>query len=91
VLTELETRVAEYNVRQRARMVKQSQQNHVVDFLDGSIATLRIPLKLRLRAESERLAVRILACDHGQYKLMSNTVGLAVDIQATSSTKWTIV
>ena len=43
----------------------------MVDFIDGLIATLRIHPKLRLKTESERLAVRILACDHGQYKLMS--------------------
>ena len=53
-------------------MIKQSQKNrHVVDFVDGAIATLRILPKLRLKTENERLAVRILACDHGQYKLMS--------------------
>jgi hypothetical protein len=53
-------------------MIKQSQNNcPVVDFVDGAIATLRIPPKLRLRTENERLAVRVLACDHGQYKLMS--------------------
>ena len=43
----------------------------MVDFIDGSIATLRIHSKLRLKTKSERLAVRILACNHGQYKLMS--------------------
>ena len=52
-------------------MIKQSQNNSVVDFTDGSIATLQIHPKLRLKTESERLAVRILACDQGQYKLMS--------------------
>ena len=71
VLTEIESRVAEFNARQHARMIKQSQNSRVVDFTDGSIATLRIHPKLRLKTESERLAVRILACDHGQYKLMS--------------------
>ena len=72
VLTEIETRVAEFNAHQRAQMIKQSQNNsRVVEFADGAIATLRIPPKLRLRTENERLAVRILAFDHGQYKLMS--------------------
>jgi hypothetical protein len=52
-------------------MIKQSQNSCVVDFTDGSIATLWIDPKLRLKTERERLAVRILACDHGQYKLMS--------------------
>jgi hypothetical protein len=72
VLTEIETRVAEFNARQHARMIRQSQnKSRVVEFADGAIATLRIPPKLRLRTENERLAVRILAFDHGQYKLMS--------------------
>ena len=53
-------------------MIKQSQKNScAVKFADGAIATLQIPLKLRLKTENERLAVRILACDYRQYKLMS--------------------
>jgi hypothetical protein len=53
-------------------MIKQSQKNScVVEFADGAIAILRILPKLRLRTKNKRLAVRILACDHGQYKLMS--------------------
>jgi hypothetical protein len=71
VLTEIETKVAEFNARLQARMIKQSQGNQVVQFVDGSIATLWIPKKLRLRTEMERIAVRILASDHGAYKLMS--------------------
>jgi hypothetical protein len=53
-------------------MIKQSQNNsRVVEFANGAIATLQIPPKLRLRTKNERFAVRILAFDHGQYKLMS--------------------
>jgi hypothetical protein len=66
VLTEIETQVVEFNARQHARMIRQSQNNsRVVEFADGAIATLRIPPKLRLRTENERLAVWILAFDHG--------------------------
>ena len=71
VLTEIESRVAEFEARQHACIIKQSQNSRVVDFTDVSIATLRIHPKLRLKTESERLAVRILVCDHRQYKLMS--------------------
>jgi hypothetical protein len=53
-------------------MVKQSQTHgRIVEFEDGAIATLKIPIKMRLKTESERLPVRILSGDHGQYKLMS--------------------
>ena len=80
VLTEIETLVAEFNARQRARMVKQSQNNHMVDLPDGSVATLRIeiPPKLRLRTESERLVV------HGQYKY-PGTVGSPLGHHTTRS------
>jgi hypothetical protein len=72
VLTEIETRVAEYNTRRQAQMVKQSKTHgHVVEFEDGAIATLKIPIKMRLKTKSERLPVRVLSGDHGQYKLMS--------------------
>jgi hypothetical protein len=52
-------------------MIKQSQGNQDVHFVNGLIATLWIPKKLRLRTEMERIAVRILASNHGAYKLMS--------------------
>jgi hypothetical protein len=53
-------------------MVKQSQSHgHIVEFEDGAIATLKIPIKMRLKTESERLLVRVLLGNHGQYKLMS--------------------
>jgi hypothetical protein len=38
---------------------------------DGAIATLKIPIKMRLKTESERLPIRIVLGDHRQYKLMS--------------------
>jgi hypothetical protein len=53
-------------------MVKQSQAYSVItEFEDGDIATLLIPSKMRLKAESKRLPVRILSGEHGQYKVMS--------------------
>ena len=53
-------------------MVKQSQAHSVItEFEDGDIATLLIPPKMRLKTESNRLPVRILSGDHGQYKVMS--------------------
>jgi len=38
-------------------------------FTDGTIATLQIPLKIRLATEPSRLLVRILKYKNGQYKL----------------------
>jgi hypothetical protein len=53
-------------------MVKQSQTyRHIVEFEDGAIVTLKIPIKTRLKTMSERLLVRILLGDYGQYNLMS--------------------
>ena len=72
VLSEIERRVAEYNRRIQAQIVKQSQAHGVItEFEDGDIATLSIPPKIRLKTESKRLPVRILLGDHGQYKVMS--------------------
>jgi hypothetical protein len=70
VLTEIKTQVAESNAHQRVWMIKQSQKDScAVEFADGAIATLQILLKLHLRTKNERLAVRILACDHREYKI----------------------
>jgi hypothetical protein len=71
VLTEIEAKVAEYNARQQARMIKQSQGSQEAHFIDGSIATLWIPKKIQLQTEIERIAVRILSSNHRAYKLMS--------------------
>jgi hypothetical protein len=46
-------------------------------FTDGTIATLQIPLKLRLATEPCRLPVRILEYKNGQYKLQSRHGRLA--------------
>jgi hypothetical protein len=72
VLTEIEKRVAEHQLRTQAQMVKQSQANgDDINYEDGDIATLAIPPQMRLKTESKRLPVRILSGDHGRYKLMS--------------------
>jgi len=66
VLLEIERRVAEHNCRIQAQMVKQSRAYSVITkFKDGDIATLLIPLKMRLKTESKRLLVRILLGDYG--------------------------
>ena len=52
-------------------MVKASNSNKSVDFAIGSIATLRIPPKMRLNTESSRLPIRILKCQNGQYTVQS--------------------
>jgi len=46
-------------------------------FTDGTIATLQIPLKLRLATKPSRLLVRILEYKNGQYKLQSQHGRLA--------------
>ena len=40
-------------------------------FIEGTIATLQIPLKLQLATEPSRLLVRVLEYKNGQYKLQS--------------------
>jgi hypothetical protein len=49
-------------------MIKANSRRSAL-FSDGTIATLRIPLKLRLATEPSRLPVRILEYKNGQYKL----------------------
>jgi hypothetical protein len=49
-------------------MIKANSGRSVV-FIDGTIATLQIPLKLRLATEPSRLPVRVLEYKNGQYKL----------------------
>jgi hypothetical protein len=68
VLTEIETQVAANNARIHARMVKANSGKSKV-FHNGDIATLKIPLKLRLKTEAVRLPVRVLEYKDGQYKL----------------------
>jgi hypothetical protein len=68
VLTEIEARVVANDARLHAQMIKANSRRSEL-FLDGTIATLWIPLKLRLATEPSRLAVRILEYKNGQYKL----------------------
>jgi hypothetical protein len=68
VLTKIEARVVANNARLHAQMIKANSCRNEL-FLDGTIATLRIPLKLRLATEPSRLPVRILKYKNGQYKL----------------------
>jgi hypothetical protein len=49
-------------------MIKANSGRSVV-FMDGTIATLQIPLKIRLATEPSRLLVRVLEYKNGQYKL----------------------
>jgi len=68
VLTEIEARVVAYDARLHAQMIKANSGRSAL-FTDGTIATLQIPLKLRLATEPSRLPVRVLKYKNGQYKL----------------------
>ena len=68
VLTEIEARVVVNNARFHAQMIKANSSRTAL-FMDGTIATLRIPLKLRLATEPSRLSVWVLKYKNGQYKL----------------------
>jgi hypothetical protein len=68
VLTEIEARVVANDARLHAQMIKANSSRSAL-FLDGAIATLQIPLKLRLATELSRLPVRVLEYRNGQYKL----------------------
>jgi len=76
VLTEIETRVAANNARLHARMIKANSGRSPL-FVEGSIATLKIPPKLRLKTEGVRLPVHVLEYKNGQYKLQSRHGRLA--------------
>jgi len=68
VLSEIETRVAANNARLHAQMIKANSSRSAI-FAEGSIATLQIPPKLRLRTEPTRLPVRVIKYQNGQYLL----------------------
>jgi hypothetical protein len=68
VLTEIEARVAANNAYIHTAMIK-AHNGKSKEFKDGDIATLKIPLKLRLKTEAIRLPVRVLEFKNGQYKL----------------------
>jgi hypothetical protein len=68
VLTEIEARVVANDARLHAQMIK-ANSGRTVLFTEGTIATLQIPLKLRLATEPSRLPVRVLKYKNGQYKL----------------------
>ena len=76
VLTEIETHVAANNARLHARMIKANSGRSPL-FVEGSIATLKIPPKLRLKIEGVRLPVRVLEYKNGQDKLQSRHGRLA--------------
>jgi hypothetical protein len=57
-------------------MIKANSGRSAV-FTNGTIATLQIPLKLRLATEPSRLPVRVLEYQNGQYKLQSRYGRLA--------------
>jgi hypothetical protein len=57
-------------------MIKANSSRSAV-FTDGTIATLQIPLKLRLATKPSRLPVQILEHKNGQYKLQSRHGRLA--------------
>src|SRR2546421_13052119 len=59
-----------------ARMIKANSGRSPL-FVEGSIATLKIPPKLRLKTEGVRLPVRVLEYKNGQYKLQSRHGRLA--------------
>ena len=61
-------------------MIKANSGRSVL-FTVGAIATLQIPLKLRLATEPSRLPVRILEYKNGQYKLQSRHGRLAGQFQ----------
>ena len=59
VLTEIEQRVAQNNVRLHAQIVK-ANSSDTIKFVAGSVATLWIPIKIRLSTKNTRLPVRIM-------------------------------
>ena len=68
ILTKIEARVIANDARLHAQMIKANSRRSAL-FLDGTIATLWIPLKLRLATKPSRLLVWILKYKNGQYKL----------------------
>jgi hypothetical protein len=68
VLTEIEAQVVAHDARLHAQMIKANSGRSAL-FTEGTIATLQIPLKLRLATEPSRLPVRVLEYKNGQYKL----------------------
>jgi hypothetical protein len=76
VLSEIEAQAVAHNARLHAQMIKANSSRSAV-FTDGTIATLQIPLKLRLATELCRLLVQVLEYKNGQYKLQSQHERLA--------------
>jgi hypothetical protein len=58
ILTELERQIKQSNARTAARMVKKVNKRITV-YTKGSIVSLAIPTKLRLKAKAKRLLCRI--------------------------------
>ena len=70
VLSEIEAWVAANNTRLQAQMIKANSGQSAV-FLEGTIATLQIPAKLRLKTKPSWLPVWVIEYKNGQYKLQS--------------------
>jgi hypothetical protein len=68
ILNEIETRVAAHNNKLNAQMIK-ANSGRAATFVDGTVATLQIPVKLRLATEPSRIPVRVLELTNSQYKL----------------------
>jgi hypothetical protein len=69
ILTELERQIKQSNARTAARMVKKVNKKMKV-FTNGSIVSLAIPTKLRLKSEARRLLCRITKVVKNQYTLI---------------------
>jgi hypothetical protein len=69
ILTELERQIKQSNARTAARMVKKVNKKMKV-FTNGSIVSLAIPAKLRLKSEARRLLCRITKVAKNQYTLI---------------------
>ena len=59
ILSEIESQVAANNAHLYAQMIKANSSQSAI-FVEGSIATLQIPLKLRLRTEPTQLPVQVI-------------------------------
>ena len=68
VLTEIEAQVVANNARLHAQMIK-ANSGRTALFIDRTIATLQILLKLQLATELSRLPVQVLEYKNRQYKL----------------------
>jgi hypothetical protein len=68
VLNEIKTRVTAHNAKLYAQMINANNKRSAT-FTNRTVATLQIPLKLRLATEPLRILVQVLERKNGQYKL----------------------